>query len=81
MLLRIALSISSSNHNNVIQGNTTFTIFPSEKTTVDLTDYFALNKENHKIIESLNGLGWKGHQGSPISNALLQAGLPATRSW
>lgn len=53
MLLRIALSISSSNHNNVIQGNTTFTIFPSEKTIVDLTDYFVLNKENHKIIEWL----------------------------
>lgn len=56
MLLRITLSISSSKSSNIIQGNTTFTIFPSEKTNVDVTAYFVLDKENYESTESLNAL-------------------------
>lgn len=39
------LFVSSSNSNNTIQGNMTFTVVPSNKTNIDLIAYFVLNKE------------------------------------
>lgn len=39
------LSVSSSNSNNIVQGSMTFTVFPSDKTNIDLIAYFVLNKE------------------------------------